>query len=303
MALEHSQNSGWIYLDRIAPRDHGTNVLEYHARRFTHSTIDEWRVAIEAGRVLVNGRTAQASETLMRGDELAFHRPPWCEPEAPTHFGVVFEDDDVLVAEKPAGLQVLPAGPFCERTLLTLVQRSAVTRTECAPVHRLGRGTSGLVLFGKTRAARADLSRQFRECTPCKTYFALVDGTTLVSSARARQPIGRIAHGPMTIHVAMTTGKAALTRVRVLSRDSANDRSLVAAQPITGRPDQIRIHLAALGAPIVGDPLFGVGGVAKSDATPGAGGYFLHAAGLRFVHPKSARTMKFRSRPMWLPAR
>jgi 23S rRNA pseudouridine1911/1915/1917 synthase len=84
----------------------------------------------------------------------------------------------------------------------------------------------------------------------------------------------------------------------VLRRES--ERTLVAAQPITGRPDQIRIHLAAAGAPIVGDPLFGPGGVPKSDAPPGAGGYLLHAAALSFPHPATGARLKFRSLPAWL---
>jgi 23S rRNA pseudouridine1911/1915/1917 synthase len=293
-------NRGWVYVDRVGPEEHGANVLDYHARRFAHATIEEWRGAIEGGRVLVNGRPARTHDKLARGDALEFHRPPWREPDAPTHFRIVHEDEDVLVVLKPAGLQVLPAGPFCERTLLALVRARDPRFAECAPVHRLGRGTSGLVLVGRTPAARAGLSRQFRERTPCKTYLALVEGTRLPTSAIARHPIGPVPHGPMTIHVAKPDGKPSTTRVRVLSRDRVNDRSLVAAQPITGRPDQIRIHLSALGAPIVGDPLFGVGGVAKSDATPGAGGYFLHATGLRFVHPRLLRSIKFRSRPDWI---
>jgi 23S rRNA pseudouridine1911/1915/1917 synthase len=89
-----------------------------------------------------------------------------------------------------------------------------------------------------------------------------------------------------------------LTRIRVLRR--AGERALVAAQPITGRPDQIRIHLAAAGAPIVGDPLFGPGGVPKSDVPPGAGGYWLHSARLAFTHPASGARVKLRSLPDWL---
>src|SRR5262249_37941656 len=111
-------------------------------------------------------------------------------------------------------------------------------------------------------------------------------------------------------------GKPSLTRVRVLRRENARhgasdsgtgesagtrtERALVAAQPITGRPDQIRIHLAAAGAPIVGDPLFGPGGTPKSDAPPGEGGYLLHAAALSFAHPTSGARVKLRSRPEWL---
>jgi 23S rRNA pseudouridine1911/1915/1917 synthase len=166
-------------------------------------------------------------------------------------------------------------------------------------VHRLGRGTSGIVLFGKTGEARASLSAQFRDCTPRKTYLAIASGGSLPGSFVARQPIGRVAHGPMHIWVAMASGKPSATRVRVLRRDLDRDCMLVAAQPITGRPDQIRIHLAACGAPLVGDPLFGAGGVAISDARPGEGGYRLHATALRFEHPLTRRAMCVRARPPW----
>ncbi len=292
-------NSGHVYRDRVAPADAGRTVLEYHAGRFPHSDAEEWRRSIEGGRVLVNGHATKASERLSAGDELEFHRPPWEEPEAPLEFAVVHEDEHVLVVAKPAGLQVLPAGPFLERTLLNLVRASDPSRAESAPVHRLGRGTSGLVLFGKTSAARASLSAQFRACTPRKTYFAVVTGCSLPDSFVARQPIGRVAHGPMQIWVAMESGKPSETRVRVLRRDARRDCTLVVAQPITGRPDQIRIHLAASGAPLVGDPLFGVGGVAIGDARPGEGGYRLHATALRFEHPHTCRPMRVRSMPHW----
>jgi 23S rRNA pseudouridine1911/1915/1917 synthase len=144
------------------------------------------------------------------------------------------------------------------------------------------------------------LARQFRSFEPRKTYLALALGCELPGSAIVRERILRVPHGPMHIHVAHPAGKPATTRLRVLRRDVARARSLVAAQPITGRPDQIRIHLAALGAPIVGDPLFGVGGVAISDARPGDGGYFLHAAALSFVHPTTRQWIKLRSAPDWL---
>jgi 23S rRNA pseudouridine1911/1915/1917 synthase len=204
------------------------------------------------------------------------------------------------VVAKPAGLQVLPAGPFSEHTLLQLVQGSAPQRAQSSPVHRLGRGTSGLVLFGKTRAARAELSRQFRECSALKTYFGLVEGTSLPRSAVAAHPIGRLPVGRWQTFAVAAGGLPSVTRVRVLARDEAARRSLVAAQPITGRPNQIRIHLAALGAPLVGDPLFAPGGGLKSTAKPAEGGYYLHAAGLGFVHPATGRWTKLRSRPGWL---
>jgi len=293
-------NRGYVYTSEVGPVDSGLDLLAYHERNFRKRTRADWDESIRAGLVRVNGEIAALEHVVRVGDAVTYHRPPWREPDAPTDLVFVFEDEHVLVLEKPAGLQVLAAGPFFERTAFHLVRVSAPDRADASPVHRLGRGTSGLLLFGKTALARASLARQFRERTPTKTYFALVDGCSLPDSCHARHPIGDVEHGPMRLHVARAGGKESLTRVRVLRRDRALDRSLVAAQPITGRPDQIRIHLAALGAPIVGDPLFGVGGVAKSDVPPGTGGYHLHAAGLGFVHPVTRELVKLRSLPGWM---
>jgi len=109
--------------------------------------------------VLVNGRRADPEQPLAVGDELEFHRPPWREPDAPESFTVAFEDEHVLVVVKPANLQVLPAGPFSARTLLALVRSSDASRNAAAPAHRLGRGTSGLIAFGKTAEARSSYKR------------------------------------------------------------------------------------------------------------------------------------------------
>jgi len=296
-----STNEGYVYRDRVRAADAGASVLDYHVARYRHSDAETWRRSIECGRVRVNGRSVSPAERLRSGDQLEFHRPPWSEPEAPLAFEVVFEDEQVLVVAKPAGLQVLPAGPFLERTLSSQVRASDPGRATSAPVHRLGRGTSGLVLFGKTPLARAFLSHQFRERTPRKTYLAIAAGCGLPGSCVARHRIGRVPHGPLHIHCAKSDGKTSVTRLRVLARDRVAQRSLVAAQPITGRPDQIRIHLAACGAPLAGDRLFGFGGVPVSDARPGDGGYLLHAASLRFEHPATRRRLKLRSLPAWLP--
>jgi 23S rRNA pseudouridine1911/1915/1917 synthase len=293
-------NQGYVYTSHVGSAEAGLDVLEHLARRFAKRTRAEWRASIESGLVRVNGDEARAARRVHAGDVVTYHRPPWREPDAPLDLLVVLEDEHVLVVHKPAGLQVLPAGPFLERTVFHLVRASALDRADAAPVHRLGRGTSGLLLLGKTAQARAALSAQFRARTPTKTYLALVAGAPLPDACVATHPIGDVPHGPIRIHVARADGKPSRTRVRVLRRGP--QATLVAAQPITGRPDQIRIHLAALGAPIVGDPLFGPGGGAKSDATPGAGGYHLHAAGLSFEHPSGSVRVKLRAPPAWLAA-
>jgi 23S rRNA pseudouridine1911/1915/1917 synthase len=306
-------NRGYVYRARVRGADAGESVLAFHVARFRHSDEAAWRESIGLGRVLLNGRRVAADEPLQAGDELEFHRPPWNEPDAPERFDVAFEDEHVLVVVKPAGLQVLPAGPFSARTLLELVRVSDASRAAAAPAHRLGRGTSGLIAFGKSALGRSALARQFRELTLVKTYLAWVEGVRLPGSFAARQPIARLVHGPLEIFAAAESGRASLTRVRVLKRERAGapgaraagaaagvcERALVAAQPITGRPDQIRIHLAAAGAPIIGDPLFGPGGTPKSDVPPGAGGYLLHATALSFAHPASGARIKVRSQPPW----
>src|SRR5262245_31567140 len=182
-------NTGWIYRTRVSPEAAGASVLAFHVARYRHSDEAAWRAAIDLGRVLVNGRRAGPDQPLAAGDELEFHRPPWREPDAPDSFTVAFEDEHVLVVVKPANLQVLPAGPFSARTLLALVRSSDASRREAAPAHRLGRGTSGLIAFGKTASARSSLSRQLRELTLGKTYLAWTCGAHLPSSFAARQPV------------------------------------------------------------------------------------------------------------------
>ena len=138
-------------------------------------------------------------------------------------------------------------GPVLAHTLLQLVRASHPSRAERAPAHRLGRGTSGLIAFGKSASRAPSLAHQFREFALAQDLSRVGRGRALPDSFAARQPIGRVAHGPLQIYAAADDGKASLTRVRVLRRESAGARALVAAQPITGRPDQIRIHLAAAG--------------------------------------------------------
>ena len=213
-----STNQGFVYRTQVGGAHAGSSVLAFHVARFTHSDESTWRESIEQGRVRLNGRRATVDEPVRAGDVLEFHRPPWNEPPAPESFDVAFEDDHALVVVKPAGLQVLPAGPFSARTLLNLVRASDISRAAAAPAHRLGRGTSGLMVFGKTALARSSLARQFRERKPVKTYLAWVEGTPLPFSFEARQPIGRVRHGPLQIHMAAEEGKHSLTRVRVLKR-------------------------------------------------------------------------------------
>ena len=280
-------NGGFTYRERI--QHPGMTVLAHFTLRHPHSGEDLWRARIERGEVALDGGHP-GPETLLRpGQELVWHRPPWEEPEADTGFTVIFEDDVIVAVHKPRGLPTLPGGGFLERTL---VARVRATWPECSPMHRLGRETSGLVLFSRTRAAGAALQEAWRDRRIEKRYRALGSGVASQDAFELTAAIGPVPHPWLgTLFAAAPGGKASRSLARVLER--REDATLFEVDIETGRPHQIRIHLAHAGHPLVGDPLYGPGGVPRAGITalPGDGGYWLHAGRLAFVHPVTGRPM------------
>ncbi len=302
-------NGGSTYWDIVGGHDAGRAALDFYARRYRHTDEAGWRAAIISGRVLRDGVSLAPETRLAAGDRLAYRRPPWREPPAPRAFDVLHEDDAVLAVAKPAGLPVLPGGGFLESTLLRLVRAAAregagdAGRDAWSPVHRLGRGTSGIVLFGKSSAACRALSEELRSRRALKIYLGIADGLVQPGSFVARFPIGLVEHPPIgAVHASTPDGKTAETRFRVLARDATAGLSLVLARLVTGRPHQIRIHLAASGFPLEGDPFYARGGgiLAANPATghtPRIGdcGYRLHAWRARLSHPDGRSTLAIRA--------
>lgn len=292
-------NRGCTYFDRVGTDGAGTTLARFYAERHRHSPETVWRARAEAGEISRNGRTAGPDERLAAGDSLAWRRPPWDEPEVPTDWRAVFEDAHVLAVDKPAGLPCMPAGGFLEHTLARLVA-AARPGENPVPVHRLGRGTSGLVLFAKTPVARRVLASLFRDGTARsggvleKRYLAR---TVPLPDARpgdrfaVEAPIGPVPHGHLgSVWAASPGGKPARSVCTVLETDGGS--TLWDVKIATGRPHQIRIHLAWLGCPLAGDPLFLPGGVPRPDVLPGECGYFLRAAKLRFPHPATGEPLE-----------
>lgn len=280
-------NQGFTYEEQIDGKGEGLTVLAYLTLTYRHSPEEEWRNRLGRGEIVIDGLKTRADSVLRAGQRLVWERPPWVEPEVPLGFAVLHEDHDLLAVAKPCGLPTVPAGGFLEHTLLALVRQRY---PEATPMHRLGRGTSGVVLFARTAKARSRLGAAFRQKAVTKVYRALASGTPSRASFTIEVAIGPVPHPRLgTIHAACPGGKSARSRVRLLERRP--DASLVEVTIETGRPHQIRIHLAAAGHPLVGDPLYADGGqvAASGAALPGDTGYWLHAERLALSHPTTGR--------------
>jgi 23S rRNA pseudouridine1911/1915/1917 synthase len=287
-------NAGFEYREHVGPEATGRTVLAWLARRYRHSSEAAWRERIASGEVRLDGSVALAMDVLRPGQILVWRRPPWEEPAVPLGFAILHRDDHLLAVAKPRGLPSVPNGGFLEHTLLHRVRR---LHPEAVPMHRLGRGTSGLLLFARTDGARRAVAAEWRRGGVEKEYRALVSGLPAPETFTIETPIGLVPHARLgQVHAASPAGKPAVSHVRVLARRGGN--ALVAVTIPTGRPHQIRIHLAAAGHPLVGDPLYVEGGVPGPDpGLPGQGGYHLHAFRLGLPHPATGRRLELECLP------
>lgn len=286
------RNAGYTYEARVPRNLHGVDLLTWLAATWDHSDADTWAARIGAGELSLDGAVVRATRQVQAGEALAWRRPPWDEEDVPRSYGLVYEDAELVVVDKPSGLPTLPGGGFLDNTLLAAVRERWPDAT---PIHRLGRGTSGLVVFALTSRARSSLTAALREHSVEKHYRALVVGSPGWGRRDIDVRIGPVAHPRLgTVFAASTEGRPARSVATVLRR---GDDALVSVQIFTGRPHQIRIHLAAVGHPLVGDPLYGAGGVPRSDALPGDTGYHLHAERLAFVHPADGRPLALVAEP------
>ena len=264
----------------------------------TRSQARRW---IDAGRVRINEHICRASERVALGDALDAVPPdpipsPLAAEDLP--LDVLFEDEDVIVVDKPAGLVMHPAPGHASGTLVNALLHHCADLAGIGGVlrpgivHRLDRGTSGVLVAAKNDAAHAALADQFRDHSIERVYLALVRGSPTADSGRIDRPIGRHRTDRKRISVQSSVAREAHTAWRVLERFPsavANHpgHAWLEIRPETGRTHQIRVHLASAGLPIVGDPVYGRN-VRDCLERPA-----LHAAVLGFVHPRSGEFLRF----------
>ena len=286
-------NQGYSYRHVLDHGAVGHSTLSYLVGQFSHSTEAQWRARLEAGEISLDDQRAQGHEPLRAGMVLTWNRPGWVEAATPRSYGVIFQDDDLLVVDKPSGLPTLPGAGYYLNTLLSLVRQDFPA---ARPLHRLGRATSGLVIFALNSQAAATLSGRWPQVH--KRYVALASGVATQETYEISAPIGKQVHPRLgQVHAANVNGKPARSIAHTLQRRT--DTTVFEVDLVTGRPHQIRIHLAFIGHPLAGDPLYAAGGQPRIDqpGLPGDPGYWLHASRLMFEHPRSGEPLELTAPP------
>ena len=249
---------------------------------------------IEEGRVCVNGRAAAKSARLAGGETVTVDIPEVRDTAlAPQDIplDVVYEDEDVIVVNKPKGLVVHPAPGHPDGTLVNALlyhcgDSLSGIGGEKRPgiVHRIDRDTSGLIIAAKNDAAHLALSAQLKDHSLSRTYECLVTGSMKQNSGTVDAPIDR-APGDRKKMAVVSAGRRAVTHWEVIARYSGVTHLRCRLE--TGRTHQIRVHMAYIGHPILGDTVYGA-----KKPVPGLTGQCLHATGLRFVHPRTGQVVE-----------
>jgi 23S rRNA pseudouridine1911/1915/1917 synthase len=251
---------------------------------------------IDAGAVTVDGRNRPKNHRLAEGDSVAVaggEQEPAAGADVP--FEVVFEDEYLLVVDKPAGVVIHPAPGHRGPTLAQALSGRAAGGTEperAGIVHRLDRDTSGLLVIAKSEEAHAALLRLMRAREIAREYLALVGGTPATESGTIDAPIGRDRVRRTVVSTRTDRSRAALTHFRVLERLPRT--ALLSVRLETGRTHQIRAHMAAIGYPVCGDRQYGGANCGKR---VGLKRQFLHSARLMFRHPFTGELLQCESKP------
>ena len=282
-----------IVVDEASSNQRLDKFLSTHFSSFSRTHIAK---LIEEGSCLVNNKPAKASLKLKGGDEITIEIPEAKELEIAKEdipLDVVYEDQDILIINKPQGMVVHPANGQYEHTLVNAILAhcndlsgiNGVLRPGI--VHRIDKDTSGLICVAKNDHAHIALAEQLKDHTMARTYTALVKGVIPENSGEINLPIGRDPHNRQKMAVTRTNSKEAVTYFKVLKR--FKEHTLIECKLKTGRTHQIRVHLSYIGFPVEGDPLY----AGRKFDSLYKNGQLLVATSLKLIHPSSNKEMEF----------
>jgi len=290
-----------ILTSYVYPEFAGLTLIDYLTKRFTYATREQWLERLNEQKVLLNQKIALSDQVVQAKDELSYAPGEFIEPPVNSNYQILFEDVDMCIIDKPAPLPVHPIRKYYENSLLSLLQKKYPGQ-DFYPVHRIDLETSGIVIFAKNAETASRLGKMFIAGEVQKTYQAVVFGCFLEEEKLIDLPIAKIPKSN-TFEVS-ESGKASQTRVKKIS--SNEKYSLLEVETLTGRPHQIRVHLQAIGFPIVGDKRYGL--------HPQALDYFiknrfdhqmkewvvaerqlLHANRIELIHPKTNQKLEINS--------
>jgi len=252
---------------------------------------------VSQGNVSVDGEKKSKSYAIKRKNNIEVNIPPLsklkAEPED-IKINIIYEDEDIIVLSKPAGIVVHPSPGHPAKTIVNALLFHTKFLSDIGGVlrpgivHRLDKQTSGLMIVAKNDNAHKNLSQQFKKKSVEKIYLALVHSIIEEDEGRIDAPIGRSRKNRKKMSV-IPEGRQAVTEFEVLKRFS--NFTLIKVKPITGRTHQIRVHLSYIGKPVVGDVQYGKGRRIKDDLKLKR--HFLHALKLKFKHPRDGKEMSF----------
>ena len=284
--------------------DAGRRLDLYVASRLPDLSRTRIQELIDQGHVRIGERLARPAQRVAQGDTIDVEilpRPPLRAAPEPIPIDVLYEDEDVIVVNKSAGMVVHAGAGATQGTLVNALLHHFGTLSTVGGnlrpgiVHRLDRGTSGAMVVARNDVAHRVLGEQFRSRTVAKAYIALLHGRFSRDSGTITLPITRDPQRRTRMTARLAHGRAAQTDWRVLLR--LGNFTLVEAQPRTGRTHQIRAHFTATGHPLVGDTLYGAARQARAGKVlfKPLGRVFLHAARLTFAHPRTGASIEVRA--------
>ena len=269
----------------------------YLTQKFPQLSRSSIQKLAQEHKVKINGHSAKPSYRLKVGDSVEIdivipQKDPLLSENIP--LVIVFEDDHILVIEKPSGLVVHPGAGSPNHTLVNALLfhypllRDVGEEDRPGIVHRLDKDTSGVMVVAKTQMAHGELQRQFKAREVEKKYYGLVWGRLPQKTGQITWPIGR--HEKHRQRISIRTNKPRAAETHFTVKQEWSDFSLLEIRPLTGRTHQIRVHLSASGHPVVGDRIYG-----RKKTKFAISRLFLHALQLNFIHPESKEKMEFNS--------